>query len=171
MKWPNKIQLAMHIVLYFEKHFLKCVLVCTWYNSFEYKFRCLMTTETPVCVGSKQTLVFKLEVVLGCLQKTSVCYTIHTLSQKQSEFPHENQACRYQSICNGKCLVSVPDIPVCKQKPDINRCFRSCHDIHCFLCRDSDYFWDSVFHPIYYLVKIANELKLCYRLFCCILVQ
>ena len=67
----------MHIVLYFEKHFLKCVLVCTWYNSFQYEFRCLMTTETPVCVGSKQTLVFKLEVVLGCLQKTSVCYTIH----------------------------------------------------------------------------------------------
>ena len=113
-----------------------------------------MTTETPVCVGSKQTLVFKLEVVLGCLQKTSVCYTIHC-PKNSLNFRTKTKPV----VIRAYAMASVWFLcQICKQKPDI-------------LCRDSDYFWDSVFHPIYYLVKIANELKLCYRLFCCILVQ
>ena len=90
-----------------------------------------MTTETPVCVGSKQTLVFKLEVVLGCLQKTSVCYTIHC-PKNSLNFRTKTKPV----VIRAYAMASVWFLcQICKQKPDI-------------LCRDSDYFWDSVFHPI-----------------------
>ena len=74
----------------------------------------------------------------------TVCSMYENTSQ------NKKRACHDRSGCNGIGLGICAHILYLAQKPDIYRCVCSNRDRLGVLCRDVDYFWDSVYEGTYH---------------------